>query len=129
MRILRSSRFWLLAFAALLLFSSFAMIFMGRSAGGSTAIITQNNVEIERIDLSKVKESYTIRVENPEGGYNMVLVEKGKISVFEASCPDKICVNQGKISDSLKPIVCLPNRVMVLIEGAKAETGADVLAG
>lgn len=129
MRMLRSSRFWLAAFAALLLFSSFAMIFMGSGAGGHIAVITQNNQEIERIDLSKVKDSYTIRVDNPDGGYNMVLVEKGKISVIEASCPDKICVNQGKISDSLKPIVCLPNRVMVLIEDTKNAAGADALAG
>jgi len=127
MRLIRSSRFWLVVFAGLILFGTISMFFMGSTAGGSTAIITQNNEEIERIDLSKVKEPYTIRIDNPNGGYNIVLVEKGKISVSEASCPDKICMNTGKITNSLKPIVCLPNKVMVIIEGPQDANGADTL--
>ena len=129
MRLLRSSRFWLVVFTGLILFSTISMFFMRSSSGGSVAIITRNNEEIYRIDLSEVKSPYSIRVDNPEGGYNIVYVEKGKISVSEASCPDKVCVNTGKISDSVKPIVCLPNRVMVLIENEKAAEAPDTLAG
>jgi len=129
MRLLRSSRFWLVVFAALILFSTLSMFFMRSKSGGSTAVIIQNNEEIYRIDLSKVKDPYTIRIDKPEGGYNIVHVEKGKICVSEASCPDKICVNTGKISDSLKPIVCLPNKLMVLIENEKDPGVPDTLAG
>ena len=125
MRFLRSTRFWLLAFAALILLSSVSMCFMRFSAGGSVAVITQDGKELQRIDLSKVKNSYTIRVDHPDGGYNIILVEKGRISVTEASCPDKICIRQGKITDSSKPIVCLPNKMMIIIEGAGSSAGAD----
>ena len=111
MRLLRSSRFWLVVFAGLILFSTISMFFMRSSSGGSVAIITRNNEEIYRIDLSEVKSPYSIRVDNPEGGYNIIYVEK------------------GKISDSVKPIVCLPNRVMVLIENEKAAEAPDTLAG
>ncbi|MGI6027820.1 MAG: NusG domain II-containing protein [Candidatus Heteroscillospira sp.] len=127
MRFLRSTRFWVLAFAALILFSTLSMFFMRRSADGTTAVITQDGREIERIDLGKVKEPYTIRVDNPNGGYNIILVEKGQVSVTEASCPDKVCIRQGTITTGLKPIVCLPNKVMVIIEDASDD--ADSLAG
>ena len=117
--LLRSHRFWLAAFAALILLSSLSMLFMRRSAGGSVAVITQDGAEIQRIDLSEVKESYEIKVTNPSGGYNLVLVEPGAISVIEASCPDHVCIAQGKISDSLRPIVCLPNKLMITISGGE----------
>jgi len=128
MKYLRSTRFWLGAFSVLLLLSAASIVFMHRRADGGTAVILQNNREIRRIDLSAVQEPYTLRVDNPEGGYNIVLVEKGRISVTEASCPDKICIHQGRISDSTKPIVCLPNRLMILIEAASGSApDADAL--
>ncbi|HBE87040.1 MAG TPA: hypothetical protein DDW53_19330, partial [Lachnoclostridium sp.] len=38
-------------------------------------------------------------------------------SITEASCPDKVCVRTGKIHRSGELIVCLPNRVVITIEG------------
>ena len=34
-----------------------------------------------------------------------------------ANCPDQICVHQSWSSSPAKPIVCLPNRVTVLLVG------------
>lgn len=126
--LLRSHRFWLAVFAALILLSSLSMLFMRRSAGGSVAVITQDGVEFQRIDLSEVKESYELKVTNSDGGYNIILVEPGTISVIEASCPDHICISQGKISDSLRPIVCLPNKLMISIDGGETPD-VDSVAG
>jgi hypothetical protein len=109
MKHLRSTRFWLGAFAVAAAAERRSMSFSRARAGGGTAVILQDNEVIRRIDLSAVTEPYSLRIDNSSGGYNIVLVEKGRISVTEASCPDKICIHQGKISDSLKPIVCLPN--------------------
>ena len=129
MHFLRSTRFWIFVFVGLILLSTISMFFMHFNAGGSTAIITQNGQEIQRIDLKKVKTPYTIQIDNPDGGYNLILVEKGQISVSEASCPDKICIQQGKISSSLKPIVCLPNKLMIVIEGPRDANDADSVSG
>lgn len=44
---------------------------------------------------------------------NVALVKDGEIYMESATCPDKLCVHQGKISDSSKKIVCLPNKVII----------------
>ena len=44
---------------------------------------------------------------------NVAVVENGEIYMESATCPDKLCVHQGRISDSSKKIVCLPNKVII----------------
>ena len=70
------------------------------------AEIYQNDQLIERIDLSQVTESYTIAMQS-------------------ASCPDRLCVHQGKISDGILPIICLPNHIRIAIV-SEEEASYDV---
>jgi len=51
------------------------------------------------------------------GGTNVLVISNGEAYVKEASCPDGLCINQGKISLSGERIVCLPNRVMIEVIG------------
>lgn len=91
------------------------------------AKIYQNNELLYEIDLTSVKKEQLINVESPFGGYNKVLVEKDGISVIEASCPDHICINQGKLFKGTTPIVCLPNKLVIKIENGK--NTADAVTG
>jgi hypothetical protein len=91
------------------------------------ANIYQNGKCIYSIDLSSVKEPYTIKLSG-EHGSNDVLVEHGRIRVLEADCPDKTCVHQGWISKSGIPIVCLPNKLLIKIEKNSSEEDIDVLS-
>ncbi|MBR3932855.1 MAG: NusG domain II-containing protein [Clostridia bacterium] len=72
------------------------------------ACIYENGELIHKINLSKVSKPYTITV-----GGNVILVEKGQISMAEADCPDEICIKQGAIDNSARPIVCLPNNIVI----------------
>ncbi|HRR92028.1 MAG TPA: NusG domain II-containing protein [bacterium] len=40
-----------------------------------------------------------------------------KVRILSSPCPDKLCVKQGYISESGQVIICLPNRVVIKIEG------------
>ncbi len=44
---------------------------------------------------------------------NVAVVKDGEIYMESATCPDKLCVHQGRISDSSKKIICLPNKVII----------------
>ena len=44
---------------------------------------------------------------------NVAEVKDGTIFMKSATCPDKLCIHQGAISDSSKKIVCLPNKVII----------------
>ena len=72
---------------------------------------------LEEIDLDRVGASYSFTVENGSGGSNTIQVERGRIRVSHADCPDQVCVEQGWISDGTVPIVCLPHKLMIQIVG------------
>lgn len=78
------------------------------------ATITLNGEIVEVINLDDVVEAYTIEVHG-ETYKNVVQVENGRICVLDANCPDKLCVEQGYLSNSLQPIVCLPNHMTIVL--------------
>ena len=53
------------------------------------------------------------------GGTNRIVIKDGKVCAAEATCPDKICVNQGWIGRTGENIVCLPNRMIARITGGE----------
>lgn len=54
------------------------------------------------------------------GGTNTLVIKDGHAWVEEASCPDGLCKNMGKIHNSSQSIVCLPNEVVIRIVGGEA---------
>ena len=86
------------------------------------AVITLDGEVLDEIDLTQVQEPYSFTVTGKDGLTNTVLVGPGRIRVEKADCPDQICVHQGYISDGSQPIVCLPNRLIIQIQG-----GGDAL--
>ncbi len=100
-----------------------AMILSSRMSGdGCTAVVRKNGEVIYEINLEKVDTPYTLDV-----GGNVLLVEKGQISVKSADCPDGLCVKQGPISKPSQTIVCLPNRLTITIEGNSDEPETDAV--
>lgn len=89
----------------------------GLSSRGTSASQVTISVDGQReatLDLSRDAE-YT--VSGYGGGVNHVVIQDGEVWVDEASCPDKLCVRQGRVRDSGQMIICLPNRVVVEITG------------
>ena len=74
---------------------------------GSTVTVSVNGEKIAEYPLSENGE-YIIN-----GGTNILVIENAKAYMKHASCPDKLCINQGKISLTGERIVCLPNKVMI----------------
>ena len=116
----RTTRFWLGVILLLLLLSAAIGAFF-MDCGGRTAIITQDGRELFRIDLDKVTERQTLEITG--ACRNTVEIEPGRIRVCAADCPDQICVDTGWIEDGTRPIVCLPNRLVIEIKGG--QSGAD----
>ncbi len=96
--------------------SAALLLLQNRKTDAPMARITRDGALLEEIDLERVGKSYSFTLEDGSGR-NTVQVEKGRICISEADCPDQICVNQGWISDGTVPIVCLPHKFMVEITG------------
>ncbi len=89
---------------------------------GVRALIYKDGELIKTVPLENLSEPYEFEIRDGES-FNIIRVEEGRIRVVSASCPDKVCVNSGYISDGVMPIVCLPNKLVIEIEGA--EDAAD----
>lgn len=113
------TRNWIIVFAAVIIMGLMLYFVLG-SFGGTIAVISVDGEEYDRIDLSKVKESYDFEIAT-QYGRNTVHVEPGGISVTQADCPDLICVHQGKITGGGIPIVCMPHRLVIQIEGGNID--------
>lgn len=101
----------------------FILLQRGR-APAPVARISRDGVLLEEIDLSRVDEPYSLTLED-ESGRNVLSVERGRVCVSEADCPDQVCVKQGWVSSGAAPIVCLPHKLVVELAG----TGEDLDGG
>lgn len=86
---------------------------------GQVVQIIQDGVVVEEIDLSRVREEYSLTLKARDGGYNTILVQPGRICVSDADCPDRICVLQGWLSDQSIPIACVPHHLLILLQAPK----------
>lgn len=80
------------------------------------AEVTIDGKLVETLDLSKDQE---ITIQGAHGGTNHLIVKDGEIWCSEASCPDHVCIHQGKQSLDGSMIVCLPNLMIVQVIGEK----------
>ncbi len=109
----------LLAGGILLLFGGCALILLLRqsgiqdSAAAYTACLYQDGRLQQSIPLGQVTETYHFTIDAADGGHNIIEVSPDGIAITEADCPDQICVLQGRITDSLLPITCLPHRLVI----------------
>ncbi len=52
-------------------------------------------------------------------GKSIVEINRNKVRMQYSDCPDRDCVRQGWISRPGQMIVCLPNKLVLKIEGSK----------
>ena len=93
----------------------FAFSFTGENEK-LTAEIYVSGEKAHSIDLNEVTESYTIN-EN----YCQLLIEKDGVSFVFSDCGDKLCIKRGKLKRKGDTMACVPQKVVVVIKGEKAE--------
>lgn len=101
-----------------------AVLLLTRKSG-ATVVVRVAGEEITAFPLDE-NTAYTIK--GVGGGTNELVIEDGAVWLEDASCPDQLCVHQGKIRYVGESIICLPNKVSVVIEGKPEENSVDVVA-
>ena len=77
----------------------------------NTVEILQDNTVIQTINLDEVTSTKFIKINYGEHN-NLIKIEPQQISIVEADCPDKICMQMGILKHNL-PIICLPNHLTI----------------
>lgn len=77
---------------------------------GKIVIVKINGVEESRYKISENGE-YILN-----NGTNIMCINDGKVYMLYANCDDHICINQGEINEIGESIVCLPNRISIIVK-------------
>jgi len=89
-------------------------------SGGEYVVVEREGSEICRVPLDVER---TVEVYGKLGRME-IRIEGGRARVVQSPCPLKLCVSSGPIGTSGQMIVCIPNAVVVRIEG---EGGFDAV--
>ncbi|MGK0465568.1 NusG domain II-containing protein [Clostridium sp.] len=90
----------------------------------NTAVIKSDGKVIKTIDLDKVVEPHEFTIKTDAGNYNIISVKHNGIRVKAANCPNQVDVKVGWISKPGQIIVCLPNKLVISING-EVNNGID----
>lgn len=114
---LKNKFFWIGLFSVIVIAGLFIHFKLNNGENAKYASVYQDGALLERVDLNAIALPYTERIEFPGGGYNIIEFSPGGVEVIEADCPDLICVHRGRVTKSGLPIVCMPHRLTIEIEG------------
>lgn len=98
--------FLLIGSVAFLVLSSF----FGKSKNSYQVYVYQNGTLYGTYPLNT---PITLILPSLGGGYNTIEIRDGTVAVIDSDCPNKVCVNQGAISNSLLPITCIPHHLVI----------------
>ena len=100
---------------SVILFMALLIFLIGRLSFGTGTLHLEISVDgniIKTFSLDADQE-YLLHVD--DDSFNRLVIRDGSAWISEASCPDKLCVHQGKIRNEGEMIVCLPNRMIAKI--------------
>lgn len=109
--LLRKKKRDILLLAVLLIMGAFFYVLICFKGDGAAVEVLVDGKVIAGYSLSE-KGTYEIEGTN---GSNILIIENGSAYMFDADCPDKLCVHMGKISKAGEAIICLPNKIVVRV--------------
>ncbi len=100
------------------------IVMLTKSNNGNSNIVIKVNNKVEKeIPLVYQNESKTYEF-NFNNNIGYIEVKGGRVRMLEMDkviCPNAICSDTGWIDKGYQSIVCLPNNIIVTIEGSKSE--------
>lgn len=113
----------IVTFIVLILVQLGIVMFTKTHIENSNIVIKVDNKVQEVISLNTQDKSEVYKF-NFDKNIGYIEVKNGKVRMLEMNkkiCPNAICSDTGWIDKSYQSIVCLPNKIVVTIEGIKAE--------
>lgn len=86
--------------------------FMMHRKPAATVEVQVNGEVVATYDLNQDAD---VVIDGFQGGTNHLIIQDGMVWISEATCPDKVCIHQGKVSLNGDLIVCLPNRMIARV--------------
>ena len=106
-----------IVFVLLIISAAGYFMFQNQNSGRIFNIYIEGKI-VETINLDNVSKPYEITLP-----HNTLLIEHSGISVKKADCPDKVCIERGKMSGGA-PIVCAPAKLYIISSAEEVDAVA-----
>lgn len=125
----RRSRLWtradvLVVVLLLVLAVAVSALTIGREAGSRAVVVVAG----QRSAVLPLEATTRITVQGPLGP-TVVEGTGHAVHVVSSACPQNVCVRMGEVSAVGETILCVPNRVVVRVEGDTGDQGVDGVVG
>lgn len=101
---------------ALLILLIAAAIYLTPSYGDAKVLSVYVDGKLTRsVDL-KASQEHELEVAS-EFGCNKIIIQGGRARVAESTCENKLEIKAGEIYKAGQSLICIPNRLVVIIEG------------
>lgn len=85
------------------------LVDLTRPQGGKMVLVT---VEGKETEYPFKDGKYVLK---SSIGTNIMVIKGNEVYIKEATCPDKLCMRQGRISRAGEVLVCIPNKIVIRI--------------
>lgn len=106
----------------------FAGLLPRQQGGPLTVRITLDGEEIGVYALDQAEEGQRVTIDQAPYPMTLELSSRG-VRVAETTCPHGDCAAAGWIDRAGEQIVCLPNRIIISLEGEEEPSDIDVVIG
>ena len=113
----------LIAVAVLLAAAGALALAFGRAEGATAEVLCGKEV-VYTVNLSDVRQSEEITLENGV----TVTVSPGSICFSHSDCANQLCVRAGRLTKAGQSAACIPNRTLIRVKG-RAKRELDALTG
>ena len=108
-----------IVFSLLVTLSLAVYVYSGNNGPLHVQIQTEEGTYVYGLDKDR-----RIAVEGPIGT-TYVEIHDGHAAIVESPCPNKLCIQAGRLYDHGDWSACMPNRIFVRIEGGESEGEVD----
>jgi hypothetical protein len=99
--------------------ASFALL--ERVGAGQRVVVVQGG---KTLFVAPLDSKRTVSLPGPLGETRLA-IDEGTVCVLNSPCPHKICMGSGSVSRAGELLACVPNRLLIRIEGEAREEGND----
>lgn len=91
------------------------------NSAGVKGVMAVVRISGEIVCTLNLDENTTVDINGKNNIKLKIVIEDGFVYVKSSECPNKVCVNKGKISKTNENIVCLPAEAVIEIQGEEVE--------
>jgi hypothetical protein len=101
------------------------IVWLAAAPQGTRVVVTSGD---QTCFVAELDQSHSVDLDGPLGKTHLVIDATGA-HVTSSPCPRKVCISMGPVKHSGDLLACVPNRIMVRIEGPSDEnTPYDLLS-